>query len=854
MRRRRMEEELERDIADHIAMETEDNIARGMSPQEARYAALRKFGNVARVKEETRSVWRWASLDTLLADVRHAFRRMQRAPGVTGLAVLSLALAFAPSVTMFSVMDRLFLTPLPVRAPRELVQIQFRDTRPNAQYSNQSVSYPEFQDFRGSLRSFSGLAYQRGNGTMVALNDRRALVIMSMVSEDYFSVLGVPMGLGPGFLKNRPSLIVSHRFWMRELEGHPDVIGQTLSVEGQPHAIGGVATPDFRGTDAVFCPDLWIPAEVSPRYSELKRRDVRGGTVWARLRPGVPLAQAAAEVEGVAHGMAREWPATNQYLTGYIYDELAQRERVATKVTAIGVLLLGILLAVACANVTGILLARAEERGHETAIRQALGASRTRLVREWVVESAVLSTFGAALGLAGASVLMKWLPGLIPSYGLPVHLEFSFGPRVWLYALALVCVSALSFGLVPAWRGSRPNLLSGLRRDSAVSILRVRVPVRSLLIVAQVAAAEVLLFSAGLAFDALSAVRHLDLGFDPQRPVALATLVATGEDGTQRQVDYEAVRNRLARIGGVRRVAYGRSVPLSGSGGGVTFRLEAPGKEPREVMGAYEGPAFLSTLGVRILSGRDLEASDQHGVLVDATLARQLDPAGGAVGREIRLDGAIRQIVGVFQDTVWGSIYDSPRPRAVALAPTRSGGDVTFAVEVAGNPGAYMATLRGELAAAQPGSTVISLKTLSQHLQDSLDLFLERMAMKLFYVLGLLALLLTAAGLHGITAALFARRSKEFAIRIALGAAPRQIMGAVLSSSLKLTACGLALGLAIAFPVAVMTASKLPGFTPWSVPALGLSSAIVLAAAIAAAAQPARRVLRIQPADIVRSE
>jgi hypothetical protein len=350
----------------------------------------------------------------------------------------------------------------------------------------------------------------------------------------------------------------------------------------------------------------------------------------------------------------------------------------------------------------------------------------------------------------------------------------------------------------------------------------------------------------------VSTVQRIDVGFDPHRPVAMAMLVPAGEDGSPRPIDCDAVCDRLARIPGVRRVAYSRSVPLSGSGGGNTFRLDVPGQEPREVMGGRVGPAFFSTLGVRMLAGRDLQAADQHAVLVNATMARLLDPAGNAVGREVRLDGAIRQVVGVFQDIVWNTVYDSPRPRAFVLASARSGGDTTFAVEVAGNPSAYVAALRSELAAAQPGAAVLSSKTLWQHYQDSL--FLERTATQLFYALGLLALLLTVSGLHGITSALFARRSKEFAIRLALGAAPRQIMGTVLVSGVKLAAGGLVLGLAIAFPIALYVASKEPGFSPWSVPALGLSSAIVMVAAVAAAAQPARRVLRIQPGDIVRAE
>ena len=855
-----MEQELERDIADHIAMETDENIARGMSPVEARYAALRKFGNVARVKEDTRSVWGWAALDTWRADVRHALRRIRRSPGTAALAVLSLALAFVPSVTVFSVMDSLLLTPLPVKAPGEIVQIQFRDARPNVDQPYQLVSYAEVQDFQHSLRSFSGLAYHRGGGSMVAVNGHRAIVGTHVVSDDYFSVLGLPIALGPGFLKNQPSLIVSHGFWMREFAGRPDAIGQTLLVNGQTFTVGGVAPPDFRGMGngiMIIATDLWIPLEQCLRLQpgsrdSMERRDQRDFTLYARMQPGVPLTQAAAEVESAGREIAQRWPATNRYLTSYTWAVLAERARGNRNMTAIGVFLLGILLAVACANVAGILLARAEERRHETAIRQALGASRARLIREWMVESAVLSTLAAALGLAGAQVLMTLLPGLVPSIAIPIRFEFAFGPRVWIYAISLVFVSALSFGLVPAWRASRPDLLSGLRRDSAVSIFHVRIPFRSLLIVMQVAAAEVLLFGAGLAVDSLSAVRRLDIGFDPHRPVALAMLIPTADDGSPRPVDCAAIAGRLAQISGVRRVAYSRSVPLSGSGGGVTFRLEVPGQEAREVMGVAAGPAFLSTLGVPMLAGRDLQPADQHAALVNATLARQLDPAGNAVGREIRLDGAIKQVVGVFQDTAWSSVYDAPKPRAVTLMPARTGGDATFAIEVAGDPVAYLAALRKELPSAQPGATVASTKTLWQHYQDSL--FAERTATQLLYALGLAALLLTVTGLHGITSALFARRSKEFAIRIALGAAPRQIVGAVLSSGVKLAAVGLALGLAIAFPGALLIASRMQGFSPWSVSALGLSSVIVTIAAVAAAAQPASRVLRIQPGDIVRAE
>lgn len=852
--RRRMEEELERDIADHIALETDENIARGMSPEEARYAALRKFGNITRVKEDTRSVWGWTSLEMLYADVKHAFRKIGRAPGTACLVVLSLALAFAPSVTMFSVMDRLFLTPLPIRAPSEVFGIMFRDTSPNAKYLHAAVSYPDYRDLRGSLQSLSGLVYQRKEGVIVLLNGRRTTLLSNLVSSDYFKVLGLPVQSGPGLSEGRNGVVISHSLWMREFNGAPDVIGRTLLVDGQGYTIDGVAAPGFQGMSKLIPNDLWIPLEawlrLQPKFrGVLEQRDRRDGGVWARLRPGVLPAQAAAEVKAVTNDLAQRWPETNRYLTGEVFDELSDRGRSGVLVTGIGVLLLGILLAVACANVAGILLARAEERRHETSVRLALGASRLRLMREWMVESIVLASLGAALGLAGARVLMILLPGLLPSVGIPLSFEFSIGPRVWAYAASLVCVSALAFGLVPAWRASRPDLVSGLRRDSAISLLRVRIPVRSLLIVAQVAAAEILLFGAGLVLNSLATAQRVDPVFDPDRPVVLAWVAPTAEDGGPGEVDFGEMAARLSRIGGVRRVAYGRSLPSLGDGM-PGFQLEAPGLAPREITGGSAGPGFLSALGVRMRSGRDLGRLDQNAAVVSASLARLLDPAGNVLGRPIRLDGAVRQIVGVFPDTDWTLETSPSKQRAIVLTPAHAGGGIQFAVEVPGDPNAYVAAVRNELAALHV--TPLVLKTLRQHYDETF--FVQRMATKALYGLGLLALLLTATGLHGITNALLARRAKEFSIRLTLGATPGRIVALVFRGGLKLTAIGLIVGLCIAVPAAVVVASDLHGFSPWSPAALGLSSAIVIVTGILAAAQPARRVLRLHPAEIIRAE
>ena len=313
----------------------------------------------------------------------------------------------------------------------------------------------------------------------------------------------------------------------------------------------------------------------------------RLGTVWERLKPGVSQAQADAEVDVVARQIARTGSPDDRFLTGHTRASLTEQAQTGIQLTRIGVSIPGHPFGGGVRQCGGrSAFDEPRQRRHETAIRQALGASRARLIREWMVESVVLSSLAAALGIAGASALMNALPGLVPTalIPIPLHFDFSFGFRVWIYAASLVIVSALFFGLVPAWRGSRPDLLGGLRRDSAVSILRVRIPIRSLLIVMQVAAAEALLFSAGLALDAVSTVGRIDVGFDPHRPIALATLLPTAEDGSLRQFDCEAIREKLAESPGVRHVAYGRSVPLS-LGNGPNLKMEIPGQEPRDIFG-----------------------------------------------------------------------------------------------------------------------------------------------------------------------------------------------------------------------------------------------------------------------------
>lgn len=854
--RRNRENDLDRDIEHFLDEETAENVARGMTPEEARPAAHRKFGNLTMVKEDTLRIWSLSPIDTWWADVRHSFRRIRHRPGTSALIVFSLALAFIPSVTLFSLMDHLFLSQLPVPHPEAIMAIQFRDIRPDSAQSYWSPSYPEVQEFRGTLRSFSGFAHHRRQGALAMFNGRRLSLWTSLINDDFFTTLGIPVRSAPGFPKDRRSVIISHSLWTREFQSRSDIAGQTLRLNGQEFLIAGVAPAAFRGADSHIQDDVWIPMEtwfaLQPNSRDnFGRRQDRGGALWARLREGVPEQTAIAEVQAAGAAIARNGPPETRFLQGHSYAVLKERARGGRNVATMGVLLLGILIAVACANVTGILLARAEERRRETALRQALGASRLRLIREWMIESIVLAFAGAAIGIAGARVLIDAAPGLLPAMPIPLVISVTFSSRVWVYAVTMMSLAALSFGLIPAWRGSRPGLLSALRGDDAVTLLRVRVPIRSLLIIGQVAAAELLLFGAGLLLDHLWRLQKVDAGMDPNRPVILAMVLPSGENGAPTPMNRDGISERLSRLAGVARVSYGKSIPLSGMMG-AKVRMERIGAPPMEIYEGSVGPEFCSMLGVSMLAGRDLQASDRHAVLVNPALARIIDPTGRAVGAQFRVDGVAWQVAGIYRENEIGLLAAPARPRYLRLESAISSSETNFAVEFHSDPSGQFQMVREELEKAHPGIFVATMKTLKQHHESSM--FAERGATKTFYGLGLAALILTGTGLHGITAALFLRRSKEFAIRMALGASPRELTALMLSGGSRLAVTGAAIGLAIALPLGMLAGSRLQGFTPWSAPAVLGSTAIVTAVALLASARPALMVWRIRPADVLRSE
>lgn len=774
-----------------------------------------------------------------------------RRKGRSAIAVLSLAIAFAISLALFSVMDNVLLTPLPITSPKSIYEILFANPHPhNSDLRFEQVSYAEYKQFQGSLPSFSGVACERRQGVFVSNNGRRSLRGAYVVSSNYFKLLGVPLE-GPGFSAGgRPGVVISHRFWEQELGHRPNSIGQEISVDGTLLPVLGIAEPGFNGIGEVISIDLWIPARVW-RASEPNQSawsDQHDGIVLGRLRNGVSKGHAIAEVESVGRAIALQSFGSSTPLIGYTYRAIENQENKNAKLAGLAFLVLALFLAIACGNAVGILLAEAEESRQETAIRQALGASRARLILDWILASLVISVVAEVAGAIGAVLLVRLATTQLPRTMFPINAQLSFGYRVWVYAFLLLCFSVLTSSLIPAIRGTRRDLLTGLQRGRFISVIRVRVPVRTMLIVAQVAGAELLLFAAAIALPALWNLEKVSPGFNPSRPVVVVTMTGQNRGDT---VHRDQLRDFLARTPGVRQVAYGASVPLSAQMG-RTVVAEDSGRTLGRIQENLMSPGFLSVLGIPFVAGQDLQRQKPLSVVVNEALAKQIDPSMDVLGRKIRINGQARQICGIAKDVHWNSIYEPDSPRIMSLFRANSVGDTAFAVLVNGSAGSYVPLLQRRIEHEEPQYAMLSIETLHQIYRESF--YPERALTKSLILLGMIALLLAVTGLYGILASVFAQRAREFAIRVALGAQPWAIIQGVLRSSLVPTVAGLVFGGTIGLVGAVLLAHNTSAISISPFSAVALSSVVVIAASVGASIHPITCVLRINPVEIIRAE
>ena len=878
----RAEPDLARELTSHLTLLEDDFRRRGMSPEEARLAATRAFNGVEQTKELHRDARSFRWLDDARRDLRHAGRLLRRDRLFTATAALSLALGISANTTIFTVANALlFQPPAGVVEPDRLVDIGTSGLRGGFGPS----SYPNYLDIRERTTSLDGVyAYSRfpqamslgGVGTDVGTES----VFGSVVTLNYFTVLGAIPAAGRLFGRAdsdhpgaSPVVVLSHRFWTRHFNTDPTLLGRAVMLNGHPFTVVGVASEGFHGT-GVRAVDVWVPMNMAAAVTAqpaatLTDRAAHWLLIGGRLKPDLSVSQAAAEMDVIGRTLERAYPEQNRGtgLRLMASSPVPGNGGPMVAFLALLIVIVSLVLIVACANVAGVLLARGAARRQEMALRLAIGAGRARLVRQLLTETVLLFVLGGTVGLLIARGMVSVLVSLLPTLPFPVDLSLTLDGRVIAYTVGLSLLAALLSGLAPALQASKADVLSGLRNDPG---LAGRLRLRHAFVIGQMALSIVLIISAGLLLRALQRAASIDPGFDP-RGVELASLdlAQAGYTKTTGPLFARELVDRVRELSDVQSVTVATSVP-----GGFEVRREAlavPGVQPPNgrfftVDWNVVEPGFFATLRTPISAGRDFTPDDRAGtqpvVVVSESAARQFWPGQDAVGKYLSQPTHGPQgptnpmqpllVIGVARDVQSTSLVDGVA-RASAYVPLQQQYVSSLTIVARTTSGRRITDqLRALLASMNPNVPIMT----SQTLEDSIALGLapQRVVASVAGGLGIVALLLAAIGVYGVTAYAVARRTREIGIRIALGARRTDVVRMVLQEGLSLTLISAGVGLTLAGATSHVLAAFLFGIPPIDPVTFTGTTLLFVAIGVAACYVPIRRATRIDAMEALRYE
>jgi predicted permease len=872
-RRKRMLQQLDDEIREHIETETQDNIARGMSPEEARYAAVRKFGNVTRVKEDTREVWSFVWLEQLLQDVRFAVRMLRKSPGFTAVAIFTLALGIGANSAMFSVVNGILLRSLPFKGPSRLVTVL--DTKPSKGVDWLYVSPNRFEEWVRRNTTFDQIA--AAENCFFKLENHGAPILLQggCATASFFPMLGVQPFLGRLFTpeEDRPGgntvAVLSYGCWKEKFGGDPAAIGKTIrrTANDAEFTIIGVLPADFKFATEDFA--LWAPINTDPNYRD---RDDHHLLVFARLKDGVTLPQAQAQMDGVAQQLASEYPTTSagwgitvRPLQRFYSGVRNIRQTLWVLLAAVGFLLL-----IACANVANLLLARATVRRKEIAVRLAVGATRSRLVQQLMTESLLLGVMGGATGFLLARLAFKSMMAVAPYIPSFRPNAIQMDNEVLAFATVTAIVASVAFGLTPALRTSRLDLNDALRDAGRGTRGNRRDRLtRSLLVTSEIALAVVLVGGAGLLIESYRNLQTDRLGFNPNN-ILVSTFCCLDEAHYRTPSDtsayYTQLFERLRELPGVESVSGTDDLPLRQfQGAGSAFEVQGrpaaePGSEPTADFFLVE-PRYFETMQIPLLRGRSFTDHDnEHSasvVLINKSLAQRLWPDQDPIGQQLRPvvgDPSPRwyRIIGVVADakqrglgteqrsTIYRTIYQSTARYTFVLVRTHP------------DPLSMAAAVKNTIASLDRGLAFGVVQTLDQQLAQSVST--QRFSMTLLALFGGLALSLAAIGVYGVTAYTAAQRTHEVGVRRALGAQPADIVKLVLGEGLRLSLVGVVVGIACALALTRVMRNLLYGVSATDPITFFTVSAVLVGVALAACYLPARRAARVDPIVALRFE
>ena len=887
------------ELAQHLDDCYAELLAGGMTPAEAERQTRAELSGIELLARELRRVERqfapepivWGinrrtnMIADLWQDLRFGARMLAKKPGFTLIAVLSLALGIGANTAIFSLVDKALIRKLPVEESEHLVVVEAN----RGSGVSTTFNYSDFVDYRDRNEVFEGLVcyYQRA----LTLSERgQAERIQGMiVSGNYFTALRVQPALGRGFLPEEdktpsahPVVVLSYGLWVRRFGADPGLMGKVVNVNGYPFTVVGVAPPEFTGTIASSPPDVYVPIMMlrqllPPSTPDLlfgpRSRSLSGWLqVLGRLKPGVSREQAADAMTTLGSQVARAHPNADgspRVEPKFLIEDGSRGHTNLLRDIRFPLQMLmatvGLILLIACANVANLLLARAGARASEIAVRLAIGAGRGRLIRQLLTESMLLATLGGGAGLAMASSIS----GLIVSFTPPntfatLTLDNRLDWRVLGFTLVISLLTGILFGLAPAVRASRPDLVSALKDESTLLGARVRrLSLRNLLVVGQVALSLMVLVGAGLCVRSLRNLQAIDAGFDPAKVLVMSVDVSLSGYSKERGLQfYSELLEQVRRLRGVEAVSLATQIAL-GDGFGGTMRAAGYAPKAGEDLSSdfnQIGPDYFRTMKIPLLDGREFSKSDTATTppvaIINEAAARRFWPGQNPVGRRVIVgrapDESVREIVGVVKDSKYRRLTEELRPAVFTPFLQRYRGDMSLHVRTTGEPGAMIAAVRSEAQALDANLPVYNIRTLEE--QKNSSLYTSRMAATLLTVFGVLALGLAAVGLYGVMAYAVNRRTREIGIRLALGAQSRDVLRQALVEGMTVVMIGLALGLGGAVAATRLVKSVLYDVT--ATDPLSFAGAALLLAGVALLAcwVPAWRAAKVDPMIALRRE
>jgi predicted permease len=884
-RRTQREWEFAEELESHLAFHIEDNVRAGMSPEEARRRAHLKLGGVTQTQELYREQRGLPMLETLLQDLKFGLRMLRKNPGFSLIAILTLALGIGATTAIFSVVNAVLLRPLPYEESERLVFV----AEQAASGKQEPVSYPNFTDWRDQNRVFESIGIFNSNGYTLTVGSETELVVAGQVTADLFAALRVNAAIGrvltneddrPGAA---PVVVLGHDLWRRVFGGNPQVVGQRILLDGYGYTVIGVAPRGFSVPgDAAIWVSAGLMASIRPDWRQRGNHPQLYGI--ARLKPGVTLEQARADLGNIAVNLEKQYPDTNEgrrvriipLLENYVGDTRAALRILMGAVSFV--------LLIACANIASLTLARATVRASEMAIRAALGASAWRIVRQLLTESILLAMFGGGLGLLIAQWGVKLILAIAPVGAVPRASEISLDSRVLLFAAAVSAITGVLFGLLPALQASRPDVQGALKETGRGATGHQRW-LRSGLLVAEIALTLVLLVGAGLLIRSFRQLHQVATGFDYHHLLTFNIALSPAKyPQIDRQIRFfQQVSERISALPGVQSVALSSRLPLRGGGWQARFLVDgqsAPALSQWPVMDASAVDAdYFKTMKIPLIGGRWFDERDDRShltqeatkgmsplqkfvgglrsVIIDEEFAKRHFPNGDAIGKRIRINGEDPKDPVV---TVVGIVG-----RVKMEEPSRESNRVqgyfpflqfplgpTVIVRTQIPPEALMAAVRRQVSEVDPSQPIHNVRSLEQIRSESVAR--ERFILALVGSFAATALILAMVGVYGVLSNLVAQRTREIGIRLALGAQARDVRRLVVQHGLTLTLAGVAVGLATAFMLTRMMKALLFGVSATDPLTFALIPLLLTLVALLACWIPARRATKVDPLIALRCE